>query len=40
VGSKFYDRTYGSFAERLNATIRAEAFGEEIGQNSWLTAWM
>jgi SAM-dependent methyltransferase len=37
VGSEFYDRTYGSFADRLNATIRAEAFGEEIGQNSWLT---
>ncbi len=36
--SEFYDRTYGSFADRLNATIRSEAFGEEIGQNSWLTA--
>lgn len=34
----FYDTTYGSFAEQLTATIRAEAFGEEIGQNSWLTA--
>jgi SAM-dependent methyltransferase len=38
VESEFYDRTYGSFADRLNATIRSEAFGEEIGQNSWLTA--
>jgi SAM-dependent methyltransferase len=38
VDSEFYDRTYGSFAERLNATIRAQAFAEEIGQNSWLTA--
>jgi SAM-dependent methyltransferase len=38
VDSEFYDRTYGRFAERLNAAIRAEAFGEEIGQNSWLTA--
>jgi SAM-dependent methyltransferase len=38
VDSEFYDRTYGSFADRLNATIRSEAFGEEIGQNSWLTA--
>ena len=37
-GSRFYDTTYGAFADRLNATIRAEAFGEEIGQNSWLTA--
>jgi SAM-dependent methyltransferase len=38
VESEFYDRTYGSFADRLNAAIRSEAFGEEIGQNSWLTA--
>ena len=37
-GSRFYDTTYGAFADQLNATIRAEAFGEEIGQNSWLTA--
>ena len=37
-GHEFYDRTYGSFADKLNATIRSEAFGEEIGQNSWLTA--
>jgi SAM-dependent methyltransferase len=36
--SEFYDATYGSFADQLNATIRSEAFGEEIGQNSWLTA--
>jgi SAM-dependent methyltransferase len=34
----FYDTIYGSFAERLSATIRAEAFGEDIGQSSWLTA--
>ena len=34
----FYDTVYGSFAERLSVTIRAEAFGEDIGQNSWLTA--
>jgi len=38
MDSEFYDRTYGSFADRLNATVRSEAFGEEIGQNSWLTA--
>jgi SAM-dependent methyltransferase len=37
-GREFYDTTYGGFADELNATIRAEAFGEEIGQNSWLTA--
>lgn len=34
----FYDTVYGNFADQLSATIRAEAFGEEIGQNSWLTA--
>jgi SAM-dependent methyltransferase len=34
----FYDTVYGNFADRLSAQIRAEAFGEEIGQNSWLTA--
>ena len=35
---RYYDATYGSFADPLHAAIRAEAFGEEIGQNSWLTA--
>ncbi len=34
----FYDTTYGHFAEDLYAAIREEAFGEDIGQNSWLTA--
>ena len=38
MDSEFFDRTYAGFADRLNATIRSEAFGEEIGQNSWLTA--
>jgi SAM-dependent methyltransferase len=37
-GTEFYDKTYGGFADQLNASIRSEAFGEEIGQNSWLTA--
>jgi SAM-dependent methyltransferase len=37
-GREWYDAVYGGFADRLGATIRAEAFGEEIGQNSWLTA--
>jgi SAM-dependent methyltransferase len=32
------DAVYGGFAADVNATIRVEAFGEEIGQNSWLTA--
>jgi SAM-dependent methyltransferase len=33
-----YDAAYGQFASDLHAGIRAEAFGEDIGQNSWLTA--
>lgn len=37
-GREWYDAVYGGFAEEVNAAIRAEAFGEEIGQNSWLTA--
>jgi SAM-dependent methyltransferase len=37
-GREWYDAVYGGFADRLGATIRAEAFGEDIGQNSWLTA--
>jgi SAM-dependent methyltransferase len=35
---EWYDSVYGGFADALNAAIRADAFGEEIGQNSWLTA--
>jgi len=33
-----YSVTYGSFASDLSAEIRREAFGEDIGQNSWTTA--
>lgn len=33
-----YDSTYGRFGDELYSSIRAEAFGEDIGQNSWLTA--
>lgn len=32
-----YNSTYGNFAERVLAEIRQEAFGEDIGQNSWIT---
>ncbi len=35
---EFYDTVYGDFAEEVNAAIRVEAFGEDIGQNSWLSA--
>lgn len=33
-----YDTNYGSFETELYSEIRREAFGEDIGQNSWLTA--
>ena len=33
-----YDANYGNFQTDLYEAIRREAFGEDIGQNSWLTA--
>jgi ubiquinone/menaquinone biosynthesis C-methylase UbiE len=33
-----YDANYGNFQTSLYEEIRKEAFGEDIGQNSWLTA--
>ena len=33
-----YDTHYSNFATDLDATIRKEAFGEDIGQTGWLTA--
>lgn len=33
----FYN-TYGHFTERVLTAVRAETFGRDIGQNSWLTA--
>jgi SAM-dependent methyltransferase len=33
-----YDANYGNFQSGMYAEIRHEAFGEDIGQNSWLTA--
>jgi 2-polyprenyl-3-methyl-5-hydroxy-6-metoxy-1,4-benzoquinol methylase len=33
-----YDANYGNFQSKLYEEIRREAFGEDIGQNSWLTA--
>jgi SAM-dependent methyltransferase len=33
-----YSNTYGHFGEHVLAEIRRETFGEDIGQNSWLTA--
>jgi cyclopropane fatty-acyl-phospholipid synthase-like methyltransferase len=33
-----YNTNYGNFETELYAQIRQEAFGEDIGQNSWLTS--
>jgi ubiquinone/menaquinone biosynthesis C-methylase UbiE len=32
-----YAASYGGFASDVYAEVRREAFGEEVGQNSWLT---
>ncbi len=32
-----FDSTYGHFTERVMTAIRAETFGADIGQNSWVT---
>lgn len=34
----YYDANYGNFQTELYTEIRREAFGEDIGQNSWMTA--
>jgi SAM-dependent methyltransferase len=33
-----FDSTYGHFTEQVLEAIRKETYGEDIGQNSWLTA--
>src|SRR6266850_7272670 len=38
AASRHYDANYGNFQTDLYAQIRREAFGEDIGQSSWLTA--
>lgn len=37
-GKTQYDANYGNFQAEVYEQIRREAFGEDIGQNSWLTA--
>lgn len=32
-----YSNTYGNFREQVLAEVRRETFGEDIGQNSWIT---
>ena len=36
--SSYYDAHYGNFQIELYSEIRREAFGEDMAQNSWLTA--
>jgi SAM-dependent methyltransferase len=35
---RHYDANYDRFSSDLYAAVRREAFGDDIGQNSWLTA--
>ena len=37
-GVELYAASYGNFASQLSAEIRRAAFGEDIGQTSWITA--
>jgi cyclopropane fatty-acyl-phospholipid synthase-like methyltransferase len=32
-----YNSTYGNFQEQVLAEVRRETYGEDIGQNSWIT---
>jgi ubiquinone/menaquinone biosynthesis C-methylase UbiE len=32
-----YDTTYGNFANKVLQEVRRDAFGDDIGQNSWIT---
>lgn len=34
----FYDSTYGRFGEEVYREVRRETWGEDIGQNGWITA--
>jgi 2-polyprenyl-3-methyl-5-hydroxy-6-metoxy-1,4-benzoquinol methylase len=36
--SSQYNANYGNFQTELYTQIRREAFGEDMGQNSWLTS--
>jgi len=37
LGQGHYDANYGNFQTELYELVRREAYGEDIGQNSWLT---
>lgn len=32
-----YNSTYGNFSEQVLAAVRQETYGQDIGQNSWIT---
>ena len=36
-GGSHYDSNYGNFRTDLYGRVRRDAFGEDLGQNSWLT---
>lgn len=38
AASRHYDANYGNFQTELYEQIRREAFGDDIGQSSWITA--
>ena len=38
VAANHYDSNYGDFGGELYRQIRQDSFGEDIGQNSWLTS--
>jgi hypothetical protein len=31
-----YDAAYGNFSNKVLQQVRKEAFGDDIGQNSWI----
>src|SRR5688500_704360 len=33
-----YDNVYGDYASQAETAVRRDAFGEDIGQSSWITA--
>lgn len=38
TGVDFFDKPYANFAEQVLVAIREQVFGQDIGQNSWVTA--
>ena len=37
-GVDLYNNVYAHFSSRAEADVRHHAFGEDIGQSSWMTA--